>query len=1181
MKKNSVKKYLALLLAFIMLAALLPSSALAGGEEPAESSDKTGTGIVGATESDRIVIEAKASEEGEPERQLSDHGSYCISYYPRDDGAYYGDYIIIYNPDYTDSTGKSTGSLSGLIETSVTEHLGTTKGDEYEELSCEDDCMYCGTAEESEHYDEPAAVGHEPEGERVSFWVGSTRNFTLTQSPISSSTVNFTCLAVGTHCYVWTPTDKTTQVLYPLDNIDSSYAATFAAEFDSKFDLMRSSFGDHWNDSWGDGKVHLMFYNIAHEGWLGFFTPQNYTDNHMPMINIDTYPSILTASGDVKDASTVFNTIVHEYQHLIHYSVCHAQNKSTEHMLTEMMSAAAEEICYPGSSLSMRIPHWLGKNAAAYPFSDPYFECRNQLYYGSSGVLGLYDWYATDGFNAVSQYGKVSLYAQFLYTHLGGNTVFSTILNEYATHSDYSSGDAVDAVIRSRAADYSYNTATFNSAFWAAMVANPAEGYSESPGLYDTYGFKLQEGYDGSLYHGVSNIYDLLCPLVYTGTSSGNYARTIKGGMSIVVKPVNGRFVPPSDADSGLWYIGVFTNEKLHHDTVSGELETCVFSSRGYPFMPVDGAAKSTNAGIANSHAYVVYYCLEKAGSLRFRVKVSGEGTNENPYDGLKVYFNGLTDSDVVLQLATTNGAWQDYEITLPSGYSTYLVFFEYFKDNSVNSGDDCAMIDDVEFLPKQDPTLNQALNYSGGDIQFSTGSDYPFYVDYYQSDDVGVAGNSGVNSSVSYVTCRVPMYMGDQLTFEYYYDTEENYDFFDFFVNGNSYIHESGPGGWYYYTFTAYTEGIFTFTWQYQKDVSGHVNSDRVMLDNVRRVISSEQTYSVDYSLNAMDGNLHFITGSSPTFWADYWYDDTIVTANNYGQPNTTATIQTTVDMYCGDELWFEYYVSSEENYDWFEFKVNGESEMRLSGDLGWNTYRYSAEDTGSYTFLWSYSKDGSVDKYMDTVKLDNVEHVKLTPHLNSALNDEDSDAWLYFTSTGDYPFTVNRDNVYSLYAESSNNHADSTYSSLTTNAYLDAGDEISFYYFLESEENYDFFDFYINGTRVIHQSGDVGIQYFSYVAASSRVYSFEWRYTKDVSQYYGYDGVKLYTVKVDYADGVLGDVDGNGTVNANDALMVLRYSLGIISSIPNMAAADYDGNGVINANDALMILRHAIGII
>ena len=58
------------------------------------------------------------------------------------------------------------------------------------------------------------------------------------------------------------------------------------------------------------------------------------------------------------------------------------------------------------------------------------------------------------------------------------------------------------------------------------------------------------------------------------------------------------------------------------------------------------------------------------------------------------------------------------------------------------------------------------------------------------------------------------------------------------------------------------------------------------------------------------------------------------------------------------------------------------------------------------------------------------------------------------------------------------------------------------------------------------------------------------------------------------------LGDLDGNGTVNSADALMLLRYSMGTISLTPQqLQAADYNGDGEINSADALAILRAAMG--
>ena len=58
-------------------------------------------------------------------------------------------------------------------------------------------------------------------------------------------------------------------------------------------------------------------------------------------------------------------------------------------------------------------------------------------------------------------------------------------------------------------------------------------------------------------------------------------------------------------------------------------------------------------------------------------------------------------------------------------------------------------------------------------------------------------------------------------------------------------------------------------------------------------------------------------------------------------------------------------------------------------------------------------------------------------------------------------------------------------------------------------------------------------------------------------------------------------GDVDLNGTVNANDALLIMRYTLGLIGEDGlYLEAADADGSGTVNANDALFVLRLSLGL-
>ena len=60
----------------------------------------------------------------------------------------------------------------------------------------------------------------------------------------------------------------------------------------------------------------------------------------------------------------------------------------------------------------------------------------------------------------------------------------------------------------------------------------------------------------------------------------------------------------------------------------------------------------------------------------------------------------------------------------------------------------------------------------------------------------------------------------------------------------------------------------------------------------------------------------------------------------------------------------------------------------------------------------------------------------------------------------------------------------------------------------------------------------------------------------------------------------GNLGDVDGDGEITANDALLALRASVGVAELTPGQfARADVDADGSITANDALEILRYSVG--
>ena len=128
--------------------------------------------------------------------------------------------------------------------------------------------------------------------------------------------------------------------------------------------------------------------------------------------------------------------------------------------------------------------------------------------------------------------------------------------------------------------------------------------------------------------------------------------------------------------------------------------------------------------------------------------------------------------------------------------------------------------------------------------------------------------------------------------------------------------------------------------------------------------------------ALNVEGGALQFGTSEPYGFEAITEGDRYLAKSNNASIGNSTATLTTTVQMAAGDTLTFDYYYSSENNYDWYRFKANGTEVQKLSGTgmSDFASYTYTAASDGAYTFEWSYSKDSSVNGGNDCVKIDNV---------------------------------------------------------------------------------------------------------------------------------------------------------------------------------------------------------------
>ncbi len=537
LSKKTLRHVLSLLLVLTMLGSLMvPAVSANNGTTVSETSVSTPTEPIRGV-NPGIVIDSDAT------------------------GGYEGDYVVIYNPATSSSTSYSTGTMTGLIQTTVNTNTNASvqrSADQESKPYKIDVDPLMAEAAKTARIEEPVAT-------RASYSVGSTKTFSIysTYSPTGSGSVQFKCLYVGSHCYIWTPTSSSNNT-YPLDTIDSSFAKLAADEFDSKFDLMQSSFGNHTNGSSGDGKLHILYYNI-NDGWqpgqgyiAGFFYQVDISNNGLPILNIDTYPGVYykNSSGtEYKRMDDTYNTMVHEYQHLINYS--NTSGMST--WLNECFSAAAEEICYPGSSLVGRIQSWEN-----YYYSDnndwlnPPSEFQYQSSYNLHNGYSLYAW-NNNLDDILALYSQVSFFAQYLYTRFG-NTIYKQISNKFSSSEVTAITNATGVSCADLARD-----------FRIAVTANAAQ--DQYNGIY---GFKVQNGYDPSKYHDVQSPYDLLAPVIFTGSSC-----SIKGGGAITVKPVNGVYNPPSGANSNLKYYGI----KL----ASAYTVTAVSNNTNYGTVSVNG----------------------------------------------------------------------------------------------------------------------------------------------------------------------------------------------------------------------------------------------------------------------------------------------------------------------------------------------------------------------------------------------------------------------------------------------------------------------------------------------------------------------------------------------------------------------------------------------------------------
>ena len=152
-----------------------------------------------------------------------------------------------------------------------------------------------------------------------------------------------------------------------------------------------------------------------------------------------------------------------------------------------------------------------------------------------------------------------------------------------------------------------------------------------------------------------------------------------------------------------------------------------------------------------------------------------------------------------------------------------------------------------------------------------------------------------------------------------------------------------------------------------YYANSSGLYNSSRVYTPKVGLIVEGFETG--DFSMFPWVNN-------SPAPWT---ITTSPVNSGTYAARsgvighNASTTLQITMDVNVNDNISFAKRVSSESGYDFLKFYIDNAEKGAWSGNESFGTVTYPVT-TGTHTFKWTYSKDGSATGGSDAAYIDDI---------------------------------------------------------------------------------------------------------------------------------------------------------------------------------------------------------------
>ncbi|MDO4544290.1 MAG: DVUA0089 family protein, partial [Clostridia bacterium] len=138
----------------------------------------------------------------------------------------------------------------------------------------------------------------------------------------------------------------------------------------------------------------------------------------------------------------------------------------------------------------------------------------------------------------------------------------------------------------------------------------------------------------------------------------------------------------------------------------------------------------------------------------------------------------------------------------------------------------------------------------------------------------------------------------------------------------------------------------------------------------------ATELPPTLNQALNVPGGSLNFTTGEEYPWTAVKRGDRLYAQSGNQYCDDTVSSVFLEAGMLsAGQVISFDWKVSSEGGFDFYQFIVNDVVIEAIDGESDWTTYTYTIPEDGEYSFEWRHVKDESEHSGDDTAYLDNVE--------------------------------------------------------------------------------------------------------------------------------------------------------------------------------------------------------------